>query len=70
VKKKNQFPPGWDEQRVREVLEHYEDQTDEEAAAEHEAALSRPDHTLMAIPHELVPKVHQLLAEHEDKRPS
>ena len=70
MKRKNQFPPGWDEQRVREVLEYYENQTDEEAAAEHEAALSRPDHTLMSIPHELVPQVHQLLAEHEEKRAS
>ncbi|MEK7729823.1 MAG: hypothetical protein AAB354_15555 [candidate division KSB1 bacterium] len=34
---KNQFPPGWDERRVREVLDHYENQTDEEAAAEDEA---------------------------------
>jgi hypothetical protein len=70
MKRKNQFPPGWDEQRVREVLEYYENQTDEAAAAEHEAALSRPDHTLMPIPHELVPQVHQLLAEHEEKRAS
>lgn len=69
-KRKNLFPPGWDEQRVRAVLEHYENQTDEEAAAEHEAALSRPDHTLMPIPHDLVPRVQQLLAEHEGKRAS
>ena len=41
MKRKNQFPPGWDEQRVREVLEYYENQTDEEAVAEDEAALSR-----------------------------
>lgn len=69
-KSKSQFPPGWDEQRVREVLDYYENQTDEEAAAEHEAALSRPDQTLMPIPHELVPQVRQLLAEHEHKRAS
>jgi len=33
----NQFPPGWDERRVRKVIEHYDNQTDEEAAAELEA---------------------------------
>ena len=33
----NEFPPGWDEERVREVIDHYESQTDEEAAAEYEA---------------------------------
>lgn len=36
-KNPNQFPPGWDEQRVRKVIEHYDNQTDEEAAAELEA---------------------------------
>jgi hypothetical protein len=70
MKRENQFPPGWDEQRVRKVLEYYENQSDEEAAAEHEAALSRPDHTLMPIPHRLVPQVQKLLADHEVKRAS
>ncbi len=32
------FPPGWDEERVRRVLEHYEAQSEEEAVAEDEAA--------------------------------
>lgn len=32
------FPPGWDEARVRRVLAHYEEQTEEEAVAEDEAA--------------------------------
>ena len=30
MKKQNKFPPGWDEARVRRVLEHYESQTDED----------------------------------------
>jgi hypothetical protein len=34
----NIFPAGWDEERVRRVLEHYENQTDDEALAEDEAA--------------------------------
>lgn len=70
MKKENRFPPGWDAQRVRDLAEYYDRQTDEEAAAEHDAALSRPDHTLMPIPRELVPQVHELLAEHEAKRAS
>ncbi|HBL30735.1 MAG TPA: hypothetical protein DD490_28195 [Acidobacteria bacterium] len=36
--KQNDFPPGWDEQRVRRVLAHYEEQTEAEAVAEDEAA--------------------------------
>jgi hypothetical protein len=38
MKKRNRFAPGWDEQRVRAVLEQYEAQTQEEAVAEHVAA--------------------------------
>lgn len=70
MKRSNEFPPGWNEQRVRELAEYYEHQSDEDAVAEHEAALSRPNHTLMPIPRELVPQVHELLAQHEAKRAS
>jgi lipoyl(octanoyl) transferase len=47
--KSNEFPPDWNEQRVREVLDLYENQTDEEAAAEHEAALSGPHQPRRAL---------------------
>jgi hypothetical protein len=60
--KQAKFPEGWDEQRVREVLEHYENQSDEEAVAEDEAAYEPPTHTAMEIPVELVPQVRELLA--------
>jgi hypothetical protein len=33
--KSNKYPAGWNEQSVRELIDHYEGQTDEEAAAEH-----------------------------------
>jgi len=55
------FPPGWDEKRVQKVLQHYENQTDEEAVAEDEAAWEDPEHTTMAIPNDLVPAVRELL---------
>ena len=35
-KRQNQFPKGWDEKRVLQVLAHYEKQSDEEAIAEAE----------------------------------
>ncbi len=56
------FPQGWDEERVRRVLEHYEMQSDEEAVAEDEAAYESTTHTAMEIPVELVPQVRELLA--------
>jgi hypothetical protein len=36
--KKGRFPSGWDEDRVKRVLSHYESQSEEEAVAEDEAA--------------------------------
>lgn len=56
------FPPGWDEARVREVLAHYESQTEDEQFAEIEAAREADGLTWMAIPTELVPAVRALLA--------
>ncbi len=56
------FPPGWDEKRVREVLEHYEHQTEDEQFAEIEAAREAEGTTLMSVPNELVPEVRALLA--------
>jgi len=56
------FPPGWDAQRVKELIEHYENQTEDEEFADIEAAREAEDITLMAIPTELVPQVRALLA--------
>ena len=56
------FPPGWDEARVREVLAQYESQTEDEHFAEIEAALEAKDVTLIAVPTDLVPEVRSLLA--------
>jgi hypothetical protein len=59
--KESQFPEGWDERRVRQVLESYESQTEEQAVAEDEAGL-QPSETVMSVPHELVAQVRELIA--------
>ena len=59
----SELPPGWTEARIRDVIDHYDSQTDEEAVAEDEAAFQRDDHTVMVVPSELVPVVQALLAE-------
>lgn len=56
------FPPGWDEQRVKRILERYESQTEEEAVAEDEAAYEDDSRTIMEIPRDLVPSVRELIA--------
>jgi hypothetical protein len=58
----SKFPVGWDEARVRRVLEHYEAQSDAEAVAEDEAAYEATTHTMMEVPVELVPAVRELIA--------
>jgi hypothetical protein len=35
---KQRFPPGWNEKRVRELIDYYDNQSEEERAAEIEAA--------------------------------
>jgi len=60
--REQKFPPGWDENRIREVLAHYECQSEDEQFVEIEAALENEGITLMAIPTELVPEVRALLA--------
>src|SRR3989441_10738076 len=59
--KKNRFPSGWDEARVRTVLEHYEQQTDDEAVAEDEAAFRARGQTVMVVPQRLVPAITKLI---------
>jgi hypothetical protein len=56
------FPPGWDEQRVRDVIAHYENQSEDEQFAEIEAAREEQGITMMAVPNELAPEVRALIA--------
>lgn len=64
----NRFPTGWDEERVRHILAHYETQTEEEAVAEDKAAFDDPNRTTMEVPTELVPLVRELIARHRSRR--
>jgi hypothetical protein len=63
--KQREFPSGWDEERVRRVLAHYELQTEEEAVAEDEAAFESTTATFVEIPNELLPAVRELIAKHK-----
>jgi hypothetical protein len=57
------LPPGWDETRVRRVIAHYDQQSDEEVVLEDERAFH--EGTMIEVPLELVPVVRELIAEHE-----
>ena len=64
MKKQNEFPPGWDEERVQSVIVYYDQQTEDEAVAEAEEALQNESSMLIEVPIELVPAVRELIAKH------
>ena len=61
-KKKQPYPEGWDEERVRKLAEYYENQTEDEQVAEHEAALRAEGNTIVVVPNELVPEIIKLIS--------
>ncbi len=60
-KKRQAYPAGWNEARIRKVAEHYENQTEDEQVAEHEAAFRAEGQTVMVVPTELVPEIVKLI---------
>ena len=54
------LPKGWDEERVSELMAHYEIQSEEEAVAEDEAVSLDPGQTVMEAPSRLVPAAREL----------
>jgi len=61
-KKKQAYPVGWDEERIRKLAEHYDNQTEDEQVAEHEAAFLADGQTVMVVPTELVPAIVKLIS--------
>ena len=64
MKSATRFPDGWNEERVKRLLQHYDSQTEEEAVAEDEAVFEDSTQTVMEIPNALVPSVRALLSQH------
>ncbi len=60
--KQNEYPPGWDEERVQKVIDYYENQTEDEAVAEDEEAFRNEFVTKVGIPMELVSTVRELIS--------
>jgi hypothetical protein len=66
--RQNKYPSGWDEDRVRRVMAHYEQQSEEEAVAEDEAASEDKGVAVVEIPKELVPTGRELIVQWEEKK--
>jgi hypothetical protein len=58
---KTEFPQGGDEAKVKNLIEHYENASENELAAEDEAILEVSGQTTMVIPDNLVPAVRYLI---------
>lgn len=55
------FFQGWDEAKVKKLIERYENASENEMVAEDEALLEVSGQTTMVIPDHLVPAVRDLI---------
>jgi len=62
TKKKQGLPRGWTEKQIRDLAEYYDNQSEEEQVAEHEAAYKASNQSMIAVPIDLVPEVRKLIA--------
>ena len=59
----NQFPPAFNEEKIKKIIEHYENQSEDEAVAEDETIMTYKEQTMMQIPNNLVPVVRELISQ-------
>ena len=60
-----QFPEGWDERRVKQLIAELDARTDEEWIAADEAATDGDDETVITVPAALLPEIRRLLGAHK-----
>ncbi len=66
----SEYPAGWDAARVGRLIDQHESLSDDELAAEDDAAIGeRPGQTTITVPSELLPAIRQLLARHKSAEP-
>ncbi len=65
---KQQFPPGWDAERVKALADYYDHRSDDEAIAEADAALEAEGQTLVMVPVELLPAIREVIARHQQDK--
>ena len=70
MKDPNVYPPGWDANKVREIIEYYDSLTEAEWIAQDEAAYEDPNNAVALVPKELFPAVAALIARHQAENPA
>jgi hypothetical protein len=61
--RQEKFPPGWDAERVRQLIAHYDALDEEQQVAADEAAQEQPNQTTVVVPIEFMPAIRQMLAQ-------
>lgn len=60
------IPPGWDAERAKRLVEQYDQLSEDELAAEDDAAAAEQEgRTVISVPDSLLPAIRQLLAAHK-----
>ena len=64
--RESRFPAGWNAERVKQLIDYYEQQSEEEQLAEDEAgAFEQKGQAVITVPEELLPAIRRLLASHK-----
>jgi hypothetical protein len=65
----SRFPAGWDAERVKRLIDHYEAQSEDAQVAEDEAAFAddQQGQTIITVPDELLPEIRRLLAAYQPR---
>ena len=63
MSEQQKFPPGWDDDRAKNLIEQYDALSEDELAAEDDAAAGERDgQAVISVPDALLPAIRQLLA--------
>jgi hypothetical protein len=66
MKKRQRFPKGWNEKRVKQLIAELDARTDEEwIAADEVAAVEGGNQTVITVPNSLLPEIRRLIATHK-----
>jgi hypothetical protein len=65
----SRFPAGWDAERVKRLIDHYEAQSEDAQVAEDEAAFAddQQGQTIITVPDELLPEIRRLPAAYQPR---
>ena len=57
------FPPTWDAERLKRLVDHYDGITEDDLTAEDDLATQERDgSTFISVPKDLLPEIRQLIA--------